>query len=612
MLHCAAFKDGTITLATITRAYDDDLFYYIIWSMIMGIMSIHDLATFAVSLRQSNNKLHETLGGDKYKLYDKSKWVHRISVLTEMFSIIWFIIKYNMIYQYLAYLARRWIQSKSTFKVINNEVINNTYIRKLKAEFKDGITITNFIIFSATVLVNSFITENTIMRTIGLYGIKMHHAIICYIDIISYIMKLTDKNSPLTTCTVSQICVKNNKMKEIVIELSPHDLICTKTQEMNSSFTTCETRYTVSNETVMQMKKADTIESQKSNSEIGDALCDITKQLSPFPLCQFSQIPPYICKHCVYIKHQTSIPSLQCGNSLPQYHYCNLEHCSITVPKNPQHFTYMPQSKDSLAASNVTSCSTNIDGRQYIYQMNSKPRGISIIINNENFRRSLKSRSGTSIDSHNLWNLFVHLGFDTQHHNNKTHIEMRHVLNNVATMDHDKYDCLMVTILTHGDYGDLLYGTTGEGILIQEVIETFSGRRCPTLIGKPKVFIIQACRGRRYNQTVQLDNDCNDMTDSGLTIHPNISDYLVAHSTIPGHVSFRNNTGSIFISTLVKIFRKHAAYEDIVTMLERVTNEVMKYEPQGDGLQDTRQSPEIRSTLRGRVYFNTSGKCKWD
>ena len=116
----------------------------------------------------------------------------------------------------------------------------------------------------------------------------------------------------------------------------------------------------------------------------------------------------------------------------------------------------------------------------------------------------------------------------------------------VAEMNHINYDCLIVTILTHGDYGDVLYGTS-EGITIQEVIETFSSKRWTTLIGKPKIFIIQACRGRTYNQAVQSTERNNDGCDQVL----NILDYLVAYSTIHGNVSLRNkNTGSIYISTL--------------------------------------------------------------
>ena len=182
-------------------------------------------------------------------------------------------------------------------------------------------------------------------------------------------------------------------------------------------------------------------------------------------------------------------------------------------------------------------------------------------------------------------------------------------------MDYDKYDCLMVAILTHGDYGDVLYGTSGV-ITIQEVIETFNGKRCPILIGKPKIFIIQACRGKRCNQAVELDernDDLHDVIDSGPTVHPNISDYLVAYSTIPGHVSFRNNkTGSIFICTLVKVFRQHAADEDLITMLERVGTEVIKYQPQGNRWQDSRQSSEIRFALRGKIYFKIGKHIKCD
>ena len=275
----------------------------------------------------------------------------------------------------------------------------------------------------------------------------------------------------------------------------------------------------------------------------------------------------------------------------------------FTAPIQPSNCFTQPNA--SLATSNKAIA--NATNKQPTYSMKSRPRGIGVIINNETFN-VLQPRFGAAMDVHNLEHLYQYLSFDTQFHVNKTHTEMRQILNDVAGMDHDNYNCLMVAILTHGDYGDVLYGTSGI-ITIQEIIETFSSKRCPTLIGKPKIFIIQACHGRRYNQAVELDDrndDGYDMTDSGSIIHPNISDYLVTYSTIPGHVSFRNNKiGSIFISTLVKIFRQHAADEDIITMLERVTDEVTKYQPQGNILyQDSRQSPELRSSLRAKLFFN--------
>ena len=108
------------------------------------------------------------------------------------------------------------------------------------------------------------------------------------------------------------------------------------------------------------------------------------------------------------------------------------------------------------------------------------------------------------------------------------------------------------------------------------------------------------------------DNATHESTDSGTSIYPSISDYLVTYSTIPGHVSIRNNkNGSIFITTLVKILRKHANEEYLITMLERITNEVTEYKPSSAKLQNSKQIPELWSTLRKKVYFNT-GKYKCD
>ena len=535
-MHMVAYKDGIIALITIISCVrpDGDLepFYMIIGMIALTIVTILDFADYAVSIRQSNDEVQETQVENNYKLHDKSKWMHKTSILNEMRSITWFIIRYNMVYQYFSHLAIRWVQSESTLEMISDEIANNRYISKLKTGFKDTITITNFLILSAIIMQN----DKTIMRRAIRFGICMHCLFVVYI--MMYHMMVGFK-------VVLSYRPRLSQTK--VYELPPCPPPCPIyiQEQENSSVTVLvgdKTQYAESNR--IQMKKED--------------------------------------------------------------------QCFISMPDNySQHFSCMPYSKVSVTTNyNITDCSTITDGRQYTYEMKFKPHGIGIIINNEEFKiPSLKSRLGANIDSGNLWNLFNYLGFDIQRHDNKTHIEMRHILNEVAAMDHDKYNCLMVAILTHGDYGDVLYGTTGGGIMIQEVIETFSGTRCPSLIGKPKIFIIQACRGRRHNRAIQLSDEWCDMTDSSVnpTVHPNISDYLVAYSTIPGHASFRNNnSGSIYISTLVKTFIKYAAYEDVVTMLERVTDEVIKYEPRGHG--DSRQSPEIRSTLRGKVYFTIANE----
>ena len=125
--------------------------------------------------------------------------------------------------------------------------------------------------------------------------------------------------------------------------------------------------------------------------------------------------------------------------------------------------TVAETSENETSSTIITNTNIDTKSTQHIYKMKSKPCGIGIIIiiNNEKFKVSFKSRSGSSIDAQKLGELLNYLGFVTQCHNNKTHIEMRQILNDVAGIDHSKYDCLIVTILTHGDYGDVLYGTTG-------------------------------------------------------------------------------------------------------------------------------------------------------
>jgi len=141
------------------------------------------------------------------------------------------------------------------------------------------------------------------------------------------------------------------------------------------------------------------------------------------------------------------------------------------------------------------------------YKMTSKPRGIGLIINNKIFTCGMKNREGTDKDAAALQRLFTHLGFYTNRYDNLTGGQLRRTFNEVAAIDHKKFDCLLVAILTHGIKGKL-YGTDGELIPVEDLTKLFNGYRCPSLIGKPKIFLLQACRGGNFDYGVE-----HDMTD---------------------------------------------------------------------------------------------------
>ena len=63
-----------------------------------------------------------------------------------------------------------------------------------------------------------------------------------------------------------------------------------------------------------------------------------------------------------------------------------------------------------------------------------------------------------------------------------------------AESSNRKYDkAVIVVIMSHGANGEVS-GSDHEEINLNRIFNYFSSRRCPALKGKPKLFIIDACR----------------------------------------------------------------------------------------------------------------------
>ena len=84
---------------------------------------------------------------------------------------------------------------------------------------------------------------------------------------------------------------------------------------------------------------------------------------------------------------------------------------------------------------------------------------------------------------------------------------------------------------------------------------------------------------------------------------PTMADFLLAYSTIPGLVSWRDpSAGSLFISALVDVFNNNAHDEDVLSMLIKVNAKV------GDKVAETesgdyKQQPQPSFTLRKKLHF---------
>lgn len=129
--------------------------------------------------------------------------------------------------------------------------------------------------------------------------------------------------------------------------------------------------------------------------------------------------------------------------------------------------------------------------------MQSHPRGLCLIINNSQFAKSsdLKQRDGSDADALNLQKLFLALQYVVTVLRNTTAAILMHKIREFAQKpEHASVDSVVVCILSHGLPGKI-YTVDGELIPINDLTTAFNGENAKHLIGKPKLFFIQACRG---------------------------------------------------------------------------------------------------------------------
>lgn len=258
-----------------------------------------------------------------------------------------------------------------------------------------------------------------------------------------------------------------------------------------------------------------------------------------------------------------------------------------------------------------TALSTPVDALDY--NMNHPARGICLIIENANFlnqgvTRGLSKREGSHVDAEAVNDVFTKLSFNVLKCEDMTTIQVRNTLRHVSKLDHSDYDCFVCVVLTHGDHGNL-YARDGR-YAIDHLFNNFLGDKCPTLVGKPKLFFVQACQGSRLDPGVIVSTDALDSATYFKI--PTYADFMIAYSTLPGFYSFRNTEkGSWFIRSLCQILGEYHLNLDLLSMMTLVCHRVAYYfssnasNPAYSGM---KQVPCITTMLTRRVFLHPKPK----
>ncbi|KAL4231257.1 Caspase-3 [Mactra antiquata] len=253
-----------------------------------------------------------------------------------------------------------------------------------------------------------------------------------------------------------------------------------------------------------------------------------------------------------------------------------------------------------------------------LYKMDHPKRGKAVIINNKHFTREMQYkgygvRSGTDVDATKICSRLKMLGFEVERYHDATSHDMVQAFASAAAEDHSDADCFVGVILSHGDKDSVL-GSDGP-VDLQDIFTFFKGNNCRSLVGKPKLFFIQACRGNMLDKPVDINvSDAHrnyEIEDQEEIRIPNEADFLISYSTVPGYYSWRNSAnGSWYIQGLVAVLDKFGTTMELQKQLTQLNKYVAysdKYmsntlatNPEMHGM---KQIPSFTSMLTKDLYF---------
>ena len=182
----------------------------------------------------------------------------------------------------------------------------------------------------------------------------------------------------------------------------------------------------------------------------------------------------------------------------------------------------------------------------------------------------------------------------------------------VSLEDHSHNDCLLVTVMSHGEEDGRIHAADKE-YSVQKLWEVFLGDECKSLTGKPKLFFIDTSRGDLNDPGVKLNNASDEVEDDStenVYMIPKLADLLVMHSTTEGHSAFISLSSKLswFLESL-QAELKADSQDDFMRILTRLNNRVANINHTKDTeFYGTKQMPIIVSMLTKTLHFTPKRK----
>ncbi|KAJ8280328.1 hypothetical protein GJAV_G00053270 [Gymnothorax javanicus] len=218
----------------------------------------------------------------------------------------------------------------------------------------------------------------------------------------------------------------------------------------------------------------------------------------------------------------------------------------------------------------------------YIPKEKGKRRRMALLINNVKFDCAAMLRRGAEKDEENMKQLLEDLDYTVEKHRDLSAEAIDEAVQKFSEREeHSESDSTFVVIMSHGKkdvicgihYDPDVPGKESDLFSIDNIFTHLNNQNCPGLRNKPKVILIQACRGDESGSVWVSDSVAKPLPleDDGIRKEVKEKDFMCLMSCTPGTKSYRDVVkGTIFIQRLVETFNTHAHKDHVVELSRKI------------------------------------------
>ncbi|KAL2081133.1 hypothetical protein ACEWY4_022986 [Coilia grayii] len=206
---------------------------------------------------------------------------------------------------------------------------------------------------------------------------------------------------------------------------------------------------------------------------------------------------------------------------------------------------------------------------------------LALLINNVKFDNGAMLRRGAEKDEERMESLLKGMGYDVIKHRDLSGKEMDKAVKDFSKREeHEFSDSTFVVLMSHGKRDAILgvhwdkYNLTEPDIFpTDNIYKHLNTKGCPGLRNKPKVILIQACRGGEDGSVWVSDGMQDDSAgiESDDHMEHKEKDFISLLSCTPDSKSYRHvEKGTFFVQYIVEVFNTHAHKEHIEELFRMV------------------------------------------